>query len=216
MIYFPHPLLSDIDGVLAIGGDLSTERLLLAYQFGIFPWYDRKPILWWWTHPRCVLYPSDIRISKSMRSYFNQDKFRVSYNDAFKEVITNCKNHNRKGQTGTWINEEIINSYSKLHDLGYAHSIEVWDNEELVGGLYGIAIGKIFFGESMFSKRSNASKYGFITLANKLNDLNFELIDCQQETNHLMSLGAQLINKERFWQHIKNNLLCTEELLILK
>ena len=205
MIYFPHPLQSNIDGLLAIGGELSPDRLLLAYQFGIFPWYDEKPILWWWTHPRCVVYPNQVKVSKSMRSYFNKDKFTVTYNTAFESVIQSCKNQDRLGQIGTWINPELIDSYVKLHELGYAHSVEVWQNDNLVGGLYGVAIGRIFYGESMFAKISNASKFGFISLAHKLVEKDFDLIDCQQETAHLVSMGAICIGKETFWDHIKKN-----------
>lgn len=142
-----------------------------------------------------------------MRSYFNKKKYAVTYNTAFNAVIKNCKNQDRPGQIGTWINQEIIDSYTELHELGYAHSVEVWQDDILVGGLYGIAIGKIFYGESMFAKASNASKFGFISLAKKLEEQDFELIDCQQETAHLVSMGAICIEKAAFWNHIKKNQL---------
>ena len=196
---------ADDDGLLAIGGDLTVERLLLAYRYGIFPWYNEPPVMWWWTHPRCILYPAKVKVSKSMRSYFNQEKYSVSYNQAFDSVITACATHDRPKQMGTWINEGIIDAYIALHELGYAHSVEVWRDEELVGGLYGIGLGDIFFGESMFANASNASKFGFISLCRKLDEIGIKLVDCQQETNHLMSMGAELMSKEEFWKYISVN-----------
>jgi leucyl/phenylalanyl-tRNA--protein transferase len=215
VLYFPHPYTADEDGLLAMGGDLDPERLLLAYRFGIFPWYNKSPILWWFTHPRFVLLPSELRVAKSMRSYFNQDKFRVTYNQRFNEVIGQCKHTPRPDQMGTWINREIIASYQILHEQGYAHSVEVWEGDILVGGLYGLAIGKIFYGESMFSTVSNASKFGFISLVRVLEAKGIQLIDCQQETKHLKSMGAKMISKELFWNHLKMNLFCENERLIL-
>ena len=204
---FPHPLTCVDDGLLAYGGDLSESRLLLAYRFGIFPWYNESPILWWFLHPRCVLYPEDLRIHKSMRSYLNQDRFRVTYNQCFTRVMATCAEINRPNQDGTWINEEMTTAYTHLHDRGLAHSIEVWQDDSLVGGLYGLYLGKIFFGESMFSNVSNASKYGFIHLVRKLKQSGCRLIDCQQDTPHMKTLGATMISKEQFWRHIKSNLL---------
>jgi leucyl/phenylalanyl-tRNA---protein transferase len=198
-MYFPHPESADSEGIIAIGGDLSPKRLLLAYSMGIFPWYnDEEPILWWSPDPRMVLFPNDLKIAKSMRPYFNQEKFKVTYNIDFQQVMKNCMQANREGQYGTWINLDMINAYTQLHRLGYAHSVEVWQEGDLVGGLYGIAIGRVFFGESMFTKVSNASKFGFISLVKKLKDLGFWLIDCQQETRHLGSLGARPIPRADF------------------
>jgi leucyl/phenylalanyl-tRNA--protein transferase len=215
VLYFPHPYTADEDGLLAIGGDLDPERLLLAYRFGIFPWYNKSPILWWFTHPRFVLFPSELKVAKSMRSYFNQEKFRVTYNQRFHEVIGQCKQTPRPDQMGTWINKDIIDSYEKLHEQGYAHSVEVWEHDTLVGGLYGLAIGKIFYGESMFSTVSNASKFGFISLVRVLETKGIQLIDCQQETKHLKSMGARMISKELFWNQLKSNLFCENERLII-
>ena len=204
-MYFPHPLSADHDGLLAIGGDLTVERLLLSYRYGIFPWYNDPPVMWWWTYPRCILYPSKVKVSKSMRPYFNQEKYTVSYNTAFESVISACATLDRPEQMGTWINKDIIASYVALHELGYAHSVEVWKGEELVGGLYGIGMGNIFYGESMFANATNASKFGFISLCRKLEDIGIELIDCQQETPHLLSMGAEMMSKEAFWDKISAN-----------
>ena len=204
-ISFPHPSLANEDGILAVGGDLSPERLLLAYQMGIFPWFNPgDPILWWSPDPRFVLLPSELKVSKSMRPYFNKQKFDISINQNFKEVMEACQQTKRKGQNfGTWITDDMVNAYSRLHELGYAHSVEVWKEEELVGGLYGIALGKIFFGESMFSTVSNASKFGFISFARKLEEKGFVLIDCQQETQHLKSLGGKGIPRADFLTYLK-------------
>jgi len=202
---FPHPLLADEDGLLAYGGDLSFATLLTAYSWGIFPWYSEPPILWWYTHPRCILYPSKVKVSKSMRSYFNQKKFTITYNQCFSEVMKSCAKQNRKGQDSTWINDEMLNAYIEFHKKGYAHSVEVWKDEELVGGLYGIAIGKMFFGESMFAKASNASKFALISLCRHLDKNGFHIIDCQQQTAHLMSMGAEMITKEDFYHIIVEN-----------
>ena len=205
-IDFPHPSLSRPDGILAIGGDLLPERLLLAYQMGIFPWYNQgEPIIWWSPDPRFVLFPEELKVSKSMRPYFNQNKFQISYDKAFEEVMRNCAKSVRNGQRGTWITEEMVEGYCKLFDLGFAHSVEVWQEEEMVGGLYGINLGKIFFGESMFTKVSNASKFGFISLVQKLSEHQFILIDCQQETRHLGSLGARPIPRTEFLNILDGN-----------
>lgn len=189
---FPHPSLAEPDGLLGVGGDLTPERLILAYRFGIFPWYqDGIPIHWWYTHPRCVLFPSDLKVSKSMRPYFNQQKYRLTYDQCFQEVMDNARQISRKGQENTWITGDMLHAYANLHALGIAHSVEVWNTQnELVGGLYGLSIGKIFFGESMFSKEKNASKFGFISLIKELSKKGFVLIDCQQETEHMKSLGC--------------------------
>lgn len=204
---FPNPELAEEKGLLAIGGDLSPERILLAYSMGIFPWYNPgEPILWWSPDPRFVLYPEELKISKSMRPYFNQGKFRVTADHAFEAVIKNCKMQLRHGQAGTWITESMQEAYVALHRLGYAHSVEVWNKDnKLVGGLYGIALGKVFSGESMFAHESNASKFGFISLVQKLRDLQYNLVDCQQETQHLGSLGARPIARDKFLEIMQKN-----------
>lgn len=206
-IAFPDPSLANDDGVLAVGGDLSPERLLLAYQLGIFPWYnEHDPILWWSPDPRFVLFPSELKVAKSMRPYFNQRKFELTLDTRFREVIGHCQTSRRKGQLGgTWITDEMLEAYCRLHELGLAHSVEVWKSDRLVGGLYGIALGKIFFGESMFAKVSNASKFGFIALVRMLEQLDYWLIDCQQETRHLGSLGARNIPRETFLDYLDKN-----------
>ncbi len=211
---FPDPERSPSKDVIAAGGDLSPARLLEAYKRGIFPWYNEgEPILWWSPDPRMVLLPNDLKIAKSMRPVFNSKKFTVTYNTCFKQVMRNCQENDRKGQEGgTWINDEMIAAYSVLNDWGYAHSVEVWEGEILVGGLYGIAIGEIFFGESMFTKVSNASKFGFISLVEALKKRGFKLIDCQQETQHLTSLGGQMLSREAFMTYVKKN---GEEVLVL-
>lgn len=206
-ITFPHPGLANEDGILAIGGDLSVERLLHAYQIGLFPWFNPEdPILWWSPDPRFVLFPEELKIAKSMRPYFNQNKFTCTFDTQFEQVIRNCKDQWRKGQGGgTWISEEMIHAYQKLHEQGYAHSCEVWQGDELVGGLYGVSLGKVFFGESMFAKASNASKFGFITLVQQLKEWGFWLVDCQQETKHLSSLGGRSIPRQDFLDYMKKN-----------
>ena len=206
-ISFPHPELANEDGILAVGGDLSQERLLLAYSIGLFPWFNPDdPILWWSPDPRFVLFPDELKVSKSMRPYFNQKKFKVSFDQDFRAVISACQQQRRIGQGGgTWITDEMIEAYCKLNEEGYAHSVEVWQDDELVGGLYGVSLGKIFFGESMFAKVSNASKFGFISLVKKLVALDFELIDCQQKTRHLQSLGGRSISRKEFLGFMKKN-----------
>lgn len=206
-LIFPHPELAGSDGILCIGGDLSMERLLLAYRFGIFPWYsEESPILWWSPDPRMVLFPSSLKVPKSMNSYFNQNKFEVTYDRAFRKVIENCRYANRSGQDGgTWITDEMEDAYTNLHEEGYAHSVEVWSSGTLVGGLYGLGLGKVFYGESMFTHVSNASKFGFISLVRELEKAGFEMIDCQQETKHLGSLGAETIKRKQFIELLKKN-----------
>lgn len=205
-LIFPPVHLAEPDGLLAVGGDLSVERLLLAYRSGIFPWYEGKHILWWSPDPRFVLYPSNLRISKSMKSLLKKNAFTFSLDTAFTEVIDNCKTVARRGQSGTWISQDIKDAYTGLHKLGYAHSAEAWNNGELVGGLYGVRMGKMFFGESMFSKESNASKYAFIRLVEYLQQDGVELIDCQVYTEHLESLGAAMIPRARFIELLNANL----------
>ena len=198
-LFFPPLATADKDGLLAIGGDLSPERLLLAYRNGIFPWYNEdEPICWWSPDPRFVLYPSEIKISSSMRTVLNNGKFRFTINRAFSSVIQNCKTVTRQGQEGTWISPAMQSAYINLHELGYAHSAEAWLDGKLVGGLYGIRLGNIFFGESMFSTRNNASKFAFISYIKQLQKENVKLIDCQLHTNHLESLGARMIDRKLF------------------
>ncbi|MEO1259178.1 MAG: leucyl/phenylalanyl-tRNA--protein transferase [Bacteroidota bacterium] len=206
-IVFPSPELASDEGVLAVGGDLSPERLLLAYQHGIFPWFtEKEPILWWSPDPRFVLFPEDLKVSKSMRPYFNQQKFQITYDQAFEQVMRCCQKP-RPGQWGgdTWITEDMVVAYVRLHQLGYAHSVEVWEDDDLMGGLYGVSLGKCFFGESMFTKSSNASKFGFITLVKRLEAEGFNVIDCQQQTRHLASLGAKAISRHEFTQLLELN-----------
>lgn len=200
-IEFPEVSEASAEGLLAIGGDLSPERLLHAYSNGIFPWFqDEEPILWWSPDPRFVLYPKDLKISKSMKQVLKKGTFEVTENKAFKAVIENCARAKRNDQDGTWITDGMIKAYLKLHNLGYAKSIEVWQNKELVGGLYGIAINdNVFCGESMFAKVSNASKVGFITF---IQNSNYKLIDCQLHTKHLESLGAKNMPRAEFIQYL--------------
>lgn len=206
-IWFPDVEESTEEGIVAVGGDLSVERLILAYSKGIFPWYssDKSPILWWSPDPRFVLFPENLIVSKSMRPYFNQNKFQVTWDQNFEDVIKNCQKIDREDQLGTWITSKMLAAYIQLHKMGYAHSVEVWLDNELVGGLYGISLGKVFFGESMFAKVSNASKFGFISLVNQLKQKGFLLIDCQQETKHLESLGANAIKRKNFIDILNHN-----------
>jgi len=197
-IKFPPTYLAEPDGLLAMGGDLSTERLLLAYRSGIFPWYDGGVILWWAPDPRFVLFPGELKISKSVWSLLNRQAFTFTTNQAFAQVLGECKKIIRPGQDGTWITNEVEKAYTSLFQLGYACSAEVWKDGELVGGLYGIRIGKVFFGESMFSKVSNASRYAFACYLQVLQDDGVELIDCQVYTPYLESMGAKMITGKEF------------------
>ena len=196
---FPSVTEATSEGILAVGGDLSSERLVLAYKSGIFPWFNPgEPILWWAPNSRMVLFFEDLIVSKSMRSILNRNIFKVTFNQNFRDVISNCQSIKRDGQNGTWISDEMIEAYCKLHELGIAKSVEVWQNEELVGGLYGINLGHVFCGESMFSKVSNASKVAFISLADQLKKENYKLLDCQVYNEHLESLGCNEIDREDF------------------
>lgn len=199
-LIFPPVHLSEPDGLLAMGGDLSTERLLLAYRSGIFPWFDGDTPLWWSPNPRFVLFPPELKVSKSMKVLLKRNAFEFTVNKAFSEVINNCKTSPRKDQDGTWITEEVKAAYIRLHQLGHTHSAEAWHNGELVGGCYGIRMGRAFFGESMFSKMANASKYAFINYVQQLQNEGIQLIDCQVYTPHLESLGARMIDREDFMQ----------------
>ena len=198
---------ADKEGLVAIGGDLDDKRLINAYKSGIFPWYEEgSEILWWSPDPRLVLFPKELKISKSMRNLLKKNYFNVTYNQKFDEVIANCKNIERNDQGGTWITDEMERAYIKLNELGYAHSVEVWHENELVGGLYGIKLGNIYFGESMYSKVSNASKIGFVHLVNDLSKKGIELIDCQIKTDHLISMGAREIFRSDFIKILKSNI----------
>jgi leucyl/phenylalanyl-tRNA--protein transferase len=204
-LWFP-PLEAAADyGLLAIGGDLSVERLLLAYSLGIFPWYNPgEPILWWSPDPRCVLFPAELHISRSLRRCLNSRPFRISFDENFAGVIYWCRRL-RAGLdgSGTWITPEMKRAFIRLHELGFAHSVECWDGEELVGGIYGVCLGRCFFGESMFSRRANASKVALVQLVQRLAHAGFELLDCQQTTGHLLSLGAREISRSEFQQHLR-------------
>lgn len=198
-LFFPPVATASPEGIVAFGGDLSPERLLLAYKSGIFPWFEEdEPILWWSPPERMVLFFEDLKISKSMRNIIYQQKFKVTFNTAFREVIFNCKKISRKDQIGTWITDNMVEAYCKLHELGIAKSVEVWQDDELVGGLYGVDLGHVFCGESMFSKASNASKIAFIALAKQLEMANYRLLDCQVYNDHLASLGCVEIDREDF------------------
>ncbi|GGI55921.1 leucyl/phenylalanyl-tRNA--protein transferase [Winogradskyella haliclonae] len=200
-IEFPHVSEASVDGLLAIGGDLSSERLLHAYKNGIFPWFEKdEPILWWSPDPRFVVFPDELKVSKSMKQLFRKKQFKVTKNKAFEAVISNCAAAVREGQDGTWITDAMVEAYVKLHKLGYAISVEVWKDKDLVGGLYGVDMGnKVFCGESMFAKVSNASKYGFIDF---IQSSDYDLIDCQLHTNHLESLGGKHISRQEFLKYL--------------
>ena len=205
-ISFPDPEFYETsEGIIAVGGDLSPERLWFAYQNGIFPWFNPEdPILWWFPNPRFVLFPDKLKISKSMKKVFKNQQFTFTEDTCFTEVMINCQQAIRAGQNGTWISDEMVQSYSILNKYGKAKSIEVWEDGELVGGLYGILVGRIFCGESMFAKVSNASKAGFIYFVAKYKE-ELDLIDCQTHTDHLESLGAEMISKEDFLHYLKQN-----------
>jgi len=204
-LYFPPVDEASYEGVLAIGGDLSIERLVLAYANGIFPWYDAdEPILWWAPPYRMVVNPAEYKVAKSLRNIINRNSFEVTMNKDFSAVISNCQYVERKGQDGTWITSDIINAYTELHRLGKAKSFEVWQNGKLVGGLYGTDLGHIFCGESMFSKVPNASKVAFVKLIEYLQQNNYKLLDCQVHNDHLEKLGAFEISRDLFMQILKS------------
>lgn len=198
-LIFPDPSLANDDGLLAVGGDLSLERLLLAYQHGIFPWYDEEsPLLWWALNPRMVLFPDHFKVSKSLKQLINKNIFEIRIDSNFDGVVNHCKTVARKDQESTWITGEMKNAYLNLFNNGFAHSVETYFQGELVGGLYGVAIGKVFFGESMFHLKSNASKVAFYFLIKKLKDLGYKLIDAQMETPLVKSFGGKLIPLEEY------------------
>ena len=205
-IIFPNPDLAEEDGLLAVEGDLKFERLILAYCNGIFPWYsDGEPILWWCPKPRFIIKPNEVNVSKSMKRVFNKGKFTVTFDKDFKAVIQNCKEL-RENKEGTWITDEMMDAYINLHKRGFASSVEVYNNEKLVGGLYGVKIGKCFFGESMFSIESNASKVALISMCKKLEEEGFIFLDCQMHTNHLESMGGRFIDWEEFKLMLKEGI----------
>jgi len=200
-LWFPELSEAEEDGLLALGGDLSPERLVLAYRSGIFPWYNAEdPILWWSPDPRFVLFPDELYVSKSMKQVLKKNVFEYRQDTCFETVMRSCAAQPRKGQPGTWITEEMIAAYVRLHQLGRAHSAESWQDGLLVGGLYGIRLGKVFFGESMFSTVSNASKAAFLQLVQRLKYEGIQLIDCQMHTDHLASLGARAISRAEYLQ----------------
>ena len=205
-LLFPPVDLAEPDGLLAAGGDLSSERILLAYRSGIFPWYEGDTILWWSPDPRFVLFPNALNESKSMKALIKKNTFHFTINQAFREVINECKQISRKDQDGTWITDDVKNAYTELHKLGYAHSAEAWLGDELVGGLYGIRLGNIFYGESMFSKKTDASKFAFICYVRQLKEENVQLIDCQVYTEHLERLGATMIPRTAFMELLHQHL----------
>jgi len=210
-LIFPPPELADEDGLLAVGGDLSVERLVLAYSMGIFPWYsDRNPVLWWSPDPRLVLIPAELTVSKTLKQTIRKDVFRVTTNQAFEEVIRSCATVKRKGEQETWITEEMIEAYIQLHKAGWAHSVESWNGEELAGGLYGVMMGRAFFGESMFAKKTDASKVAFAVYAAELARKGFEIIDCQVATEHLKRFGAREIPRAEFMVRLEKALNKTE------
>ena len=202
-ISFPPPQMAREDGLLAVGGDLSTERLLLAYHLGIFPWYSPgEPILWWSPDPRLILFPDDFHVSKSLARTIRRKTFEVTFDKAFSQVIRKCAELRKEQGDGTWIDEEMIEAYCKLHDLGYAHSVECWQEGNLAGGLYGVSLGGVFFGESMFSLKPDSSKAAMAALVEKLRYWEFDMIDCQIGTPHLKSLGAEDISGAEFWERL--------------
>lgn len=203
-LVFPPVDEANEEGLLAVGGDLSPERLLLAYQSGIFPWFDNDSIILWWSpDPRMILYPDHIKISKSMKKVIRSNQFRLTKNTCFKEVLEYCSAVPREGQDGTWITDDMKNAYIKLHERGIAKSYEVWEGDTLVGGLYGVDLGYIFCGESMFSLTANASKFAFIKLAEELMAKEYRIIDCQLHTDHLESMGAQEISRQEFLKFLQ-------------
>ena len=205
-IAFPSPQLAE-EGLLAVGGDLSRKRLLLAYRMGIFPWYSKyEPILWWSPDPRLVLYPGELRVSKSLQKTIKKDLFKVTMDQAFEVVINACAHSRTSADEGTWIVEEMVDAYCDLHESGFAHSVEAWQEDRLAGGLYGVSLGRCFFGESMFTHISNASKVAFVALVKHLQALNFDLIDCQVSTPHLLRFGAREIPRARYLNELKKSL----------
>lgn len=203
-IYFPDPYFAPDDFPLAYGGDLSVERLIFAYKNGIFPWYSEdEPILWWSPNPRMVLFPENLKIQRSLKKVLKKNKFEIRFDENFEDVIKMCATVKRKGQDGTWITTEMIEAYTNLHKIGIAHSVEAYIDNKLVGGLYGVSIGRAFFGESMFHIVSDASKVAFVYLVKKLQEWKFDIIDCQQATVHMARFGAIEIPRNQFLDILK-------------
>jgi leucyl/phenylalanyl-tRNA--protein transferase len=206
-IAFPPPHLASKEGLLAVGGDLSRKRLLLAYRMGIFPWFsDDEPVLWWSPDPRLVLYPHEIKVSRTLKKIISKGIFKVTMDTAFVQVITQCAQIRLQNNQGTWIVEEMIDAYCELHESGFAHSVEAWCQGELAGGLYGVSLGKCFFGESMFTRISNASNVTLVKLVEYLNALSFDMIDCQITTQHLLRFGAREIPRIKFLKQLEESL----------
>ena len=202
-LIFPDPELAEPEGLLAVGGDLSVPRLLLAYSMGIFPWFNEgEPILWWSPDPRCILEPDEVRVSRRLARVLRRGVFSVTFERAFAQVVDNCAGLRRERGEGTWITAGMAEAYGRLHKAGYAHSVEAWQDGILAGGLYGVALGPFFFGESMFSRRTDASKVVFTTLARLLRELDYELIDCQLPSAHLFSLGARSLSRSEFLRRL--------------
>jgi leucyl/phenylalanyl-tRNA--protein transferase len=202
---FPPAELASPSGILAVGGDLSPERLILAYQKGIFPWYSEgEPIIWWSPDPRFVLFPAELYVSRSMRQVIRKDTFTITYDRRFRDVVDNCR-QSRKDRSGSWITDDMLEAYCRLHDLGFAHSVEAWAGGVLAGGLYGVSLGSCFFGESMFTRMSNASKAALITLVSVIRGLGFAVVDCQVYTDHLLSLGARMIPRTEYLDLLATN-----------
>jgi leucyl/phenylalanyl-tRNA--protein transferase len=206
-IIFPPPECAEENGLLAVGGDLSEERLLSAYSMGIFPWYQEdSPILWWSPDPRLVMRPEDLKVSRSLGQTVRRGVYRVTMDRAFGEVIRNCAGVRRERGPGTWITGDMIRAYVRLHQSGYAHSVESWHGDDLAGGLYGVSLGGAFFGESMFARKADASKVAFVALVSLLTAWKFELIDCQVTTGHLMRFGAKEVPRSKFLEMLKHAL----------
>ncbi len=204
---FPPPHFAEKEGLLAVGGDLTADRLLLAYRQGIFPWYSGdEPILWWSPDPRLILYPKDLNISKSLNKILRKKMFDITMDRAFERVIRACSNVRIEKGEGTWITDEMLDAYCRLHKMGYAHSVEAWQGETLCGGLYGVSLGKSFFGESMFVKVSNASKAAFVFLVESLDRWGFDLVDCQVKTDHLLRFGAKEVPRRIFLRQLEKSL----------
>lgn len=198
-LHFPHPSLAEPEGLLAVGGDLSRDRLLTAYSHGIFPWFsDNEPIMWWSPDPRLVLFPQEFKASRTLKKIVRRNVFQITADQVFEQVIKECAHIRTENNEPTWVVEEMIEAYCRLHEAGYAHSVEAWNQGELVGGLYGVSLGRCFFGESMFARQSNASKVALVWLVRYLLAKSFTLIDCQVTTSHLISLGAREIPRQRF------------------
>lgn len=209
-VIFPPAELAGPEGLLAVGGDLSPERLLLAYKTGIFPWYaDDDPILWWSPDPRLVLYLNELKISRSLARTLRRGKFQVTFDTDFRSVIEACANIRGKNREGTWITDEMLEAYVQLHEMGYAHSVETRHENKLVGGLYGISLGRAFFGESMFSTMSDASKIAMVHLRDFLQTKHFDFIDCQLPTDHLMRLGARKVDRDQFIRQLNHSMKYT-------